>query len=198
MLRSTLLVSLLAFTASASAEGFNYTYAYLGYGNTDIDVIDSDGNGFAVGGSFAFTDSFHGFMSYDMAEVSLDGGGIIPDVDVDATRLKAGFGYNMGLTDAIDLIAKLSYEGVDLNPPGPGSADDSGYGLGVGMRFRAMDSLELGAGINHVSFSDFDDDTRFEVNGIYSFNDTWSLSLSGEFGSEISTYVLSGRFYFGG
>jgi len=195
MLRSTLLISLLAFSAVAGAEGFNYTYAYVGYGNTDFDDFNADGDGFTVGGSFAFTNNFHAFASYEFSDAELDVGPG-PDIDVDATRLRAGFGYNRGMTDALDLVARLAYEGVDLDPPGPGSFDDSGIALGVGIRFRAMDSLELNGFINHVSFSDFEDDTRVEVGGMYSFDGPWSLGLNAEFG-DVSTYTLSGRFYFG-
>ncbi len=193
MLRSTLFVLLLAFSASASAEDFDYNYLYLGYGNTDFDVVNIDGDGFTLGASYAFTDSFHVFAGYDIAD--LKASGLVPDTD--ATRLRAGFGYNMGLSETVDLVAKLSYESVDLNPAGPGSFDDSGYGLSVGVRFAATEELELNGGIKRVDYGDLGDDTGFEIGGLYSFDETWSLGLNGEFSDEISMYSVSGRFYFG-
>jgi len=187
MLRSTLIIVLLAFSASASAEGFSYNYLTLGYGNTDFDGPSGDGDGFSLGGSFAITSSIHTFAGYDTADLDT----VVPGVSVDADRLRIGVGYNTGLTDALDAYARLSYESIDL-----GASDDSGYGLGVGARFRAMDELELNAGIKHVDYDDFGDDTFFELGGVYSINDTWSLGLHGEFG-DVSTYTVSGRFYFG-
>lgn len=193
MLRSTLLAVLLTFAASAGAEGFNYSYGYVGYGNIDFDAVNADGGGLAIGGSYAFTDKFHGVLNYDSAD--LDPGFLLPDVD--ATRLSIGFGYNEGLTDAIDWFARASYESIDFDISGLGSADDSGYGLAVGMRFHATDSLELGASLNYVDYDDLGDDTGVEIGGVYSFDDSWALGLSGEFSDDVSSYMVTGRFYFG-
>ncbi len=192
MLRSSLLIGLLAFSATASAEGFSYNYLTLGYGNTDFDVIDADGDGFTLGGSYAFTNRIHGFIGYDTADL---------ENVVDLNRLRVGVGYNTGLSDTADMYARLSYEDIDFDlPPAAaplvGDTDDSGYGLAVGVRFRATDALELNGGIKHVDYSDIGDDTGLEVGGIYNFNDTWSLGLQGEFSDDVSTYSLSGRFYF--
>ncbi len=192
MLRSSLLIGLLAFSATASAEGFSYNYLTLGYGNTDFDVIDADGDGFTLGGSYAFTNSIHGFAGYDTADL---------ENVVDLNRLRVGVGYNTGLSDTVDMYARLSYETIDFDLPPfaaplAGDTDDSGYGLAVGVRFRATDALELNGGIKHVDYSDIGDDTGLEVGGIYNFNDTWSLGLQGEFSDDVSTYSLSGRFYF--
>ena len=193
MLRSALLVSLLAFSAAASAEGFNYSYAYFGYGNTDWDTIDADGSGFSVGGSYGFSDNIHGFISYDTAE--LDPGAGFPDVDADRTSI--GVGYNKAMSNAIDGYARFSYESVDFDIPGFGSADDSGFGLAAGLRFRATEELELGAGVTYVDYDDLGDDTGIELNGIYSFENSWALALNAELSDDVTTYMLSGRFYFG-
>ncbi|MDH3612053.1 MAG: porin family protein [Gammaproteobacteria bacterium] len=192
MLRSTLVILLLAFSASASAEGFSYNYLTLGYGNTDFDVVNADGDGITLGGSYAFSDKIHGFFGYDTAEL---------ESIIDLTRLRAGVGYNTGLTDAVDMYARISYESIDFDFPNIGiplgiDTDDSGYGLGVGVRFRTSDVLELNAGIRYVDYSDLGDDTGLELGGVYSFNDTWSLGLHGEFSDDVSTYTVSGRFYF--
>ncbi len=193
MLRSSLFVLILALSASASAEKFDYNYLYLGYGNTDFDIVNADGDGFTVGGSFAISDSIHAFAGYDTADL---------ESVVDLNRLKVGIGYNTGLSDTVDMYARLSYETIDFDlpvillPPGT-DTDDSGYGLSVGVRFAASDDLELNAGLRRVDYSDLGDDTGIEAGGVYSFNETWSLGLQGEFSDDVSTYALSGRFYFG-
>ena len=69
MLRSTLIILLLAFSAAASAEGFNYNYLSVGYGNTDFDGLNADGDGFVFGGSFAINDSLHAFAGFEDAHL---------------------------------------------------------------------------------------------------------------------------------
>ena len=183
----------LAFSAAASAEGFDYNYVLLGYGNTDFDNFDADGDGFVLGGSYAVTDSLHAFASYEAADLDT----IVPAVNADVTRWNVGIGYNTSISDALDMYARLSYENLDFDPPGAGNLDDTGYGFSVGTRYRFDNQLELNAAINHVDYGDFGDDTGFEVGGLYSINDTWSVGLSGEWSDDVSTYTLSGRFYFG-
>jgi hypothetical protein len=187
MLRSTLIILLLAFSTAVSAEGFNYNYISVGYGNTDFDGLNEDGDGFIFGGSFAYNDSLHAFAGYEDAELNSV---------VDVTRWNAGVGYNTSLSDTLDMFARLSYESLDFNVPVPRS-DDSGYGFSVGARLRAGNQLELNAAVNYVDYNDFGDDTGFEIGVLYDFNNTWALGLLGEWSDDVSTYTIIGRFYFG-
>jgi hypothetical protein len=187
MLRSTLIIVLLAFSAAASAQGFNYNYVSLGYANADFDDFNEDGDGLAVGGSFALTDSVHAFAGFEDAELNSV---------VDVTRWRAGVGYNTALSDTLDMFARLSYESIDFDVPIVGT-DDSGYGVSVGARARAGNQLELRASINYVDYSDFGDDTGLEVGVLYEFNDEWAVGFSGEWSDDVSVYTISGRFYFG-
>ncbi|MDH3546826.1 MAG: porin family protein [Gammaproteobacteria bacterium] len=188
MARTSLVILLLALSASASAEGFDYNYLTLGYGNIEFDNINVDGDGFGIGGSYAINDRVHVFAGYDTADL---------DFDVDATTLGLGIGYNTSLSDTVDMIARVSYESVEIDVPGFGSADDSGFGLGLGLRFAASEQLELNAGINYVDLGDSGDDTGFEAGGLYSFTDAFALGLSGSWGDNVSAYSVTGRFYFG-
>lgn len=187
MLRSSLIVLLLAFSASASAEDFSYNYVFFGYGNTELDAVSVDGDGFSLGGSYGFTDSIHGFANYETADL---------DFGVDVNRYNFGIGYNTSVSDAVDMFARLSFESLDFDVPGFGSIDDTGYGLSVGARFAASSKLELNAAINHVDYGD-GDDTGFEIGGLYSFTDAFALGLAAEWSDEFTSYALSGRFYFG-
>ena len=187
MLRSTLAFLILAFSATAYAEDFDYSFLSLGYGTTDFDDVNIDGDGFTLGGSYAINNRYHLFSSYNASDL---------DFNVDATRFSAGFGYNRGLSDVVDLVAGLSYEYFELEGAG-GSIDDSGLGFGVGLRFAANELLELNGGIKHVDLSDSDGDTGFHAGGLYSFTETFSLGLNGNWSDDVSSYTLSGRFYFG-
>jgi hypothetical protein len=188
MLRSTLVILSLAFSVSATAADFDYNYFSIGYGTMDFDEVGADGDGFGAEGSFAINDSYHVFGGYESAGL---------DFGVDATSFAAGFGYNRSMSDTVDLVARLSYEYVDFDVPGPVDIDDSGIGLGVGLRIAASNELELDVGINYVDYSDLGDDTAFAAGGLYNFTDSFSLGLAGSWSDDVSSYTLSGRFYFG-
>lgn len=193
-MRSSLVILVLALSASASAEDFDYSYLTLGYANSDFDALSADGDGFTLGGSYAFTNKVHGFANYEAADLDSS----LLAVSVDATRASAGVGYNTTMSDTVDMFARLSYEYIDLDGgAGAGSFDDSGYGFGVGLRFAASDKLELDAGINYVDYGDLGDDTSLEVGGLYSFTDAFSLGLVAETSDDVTSFALSGRFYFG-
>jgi hypothetical protein len=65
------------------------------------------------------------------------------------------------------------------------------------VRFAASKKLELDAGIDYVDYGDAGDDTAFGLGGLYSFSDAFALGLGGSWGDDVSTYTVSGRFYFG-
>ena len=188
MLRSVLVVLLLAFAASASAKDFDYNFFQLSYGNVEYDDVNVDGDGFGLSGSYAINEDFHIFGGYQAAGL---------DFGIDATSLGAGLGWHTTLSPVVDLVASVSYQYVELDASGFGSVDDNGLGLGVGLRFAASELLELNAGISYVDFSDSDGDTGFGVGGLYSFTDAFALGLSADWSDDASSYTLSGRFYFG-
>jgi len=188
MFRSSLVVLLLAFSASVSAQGFDYNYLQLNYGNVEFDDVNVDGDGFGISGSFAVNPNWHVFAGYQ---------GVGLDFGIDATTFGAGIGYNTEMSQTVDAYARLSYQYIELDAPGVGGVDDSGLGFGVGLRFRASDEVELNAGIDYVDFGDGGDDTAFSAGALYNFYEAFAVGLSGSWSSDVSSYVLSGRFYFG-
>ncbi len=188
MQRSTLAMALLALSATASAGDFDYNYLSVGYGNMEFDNIDVDGDGFGVGGSYAINDSYHVFAGYETASL---------DFDVDMTGWAAGIGWNSSLSPTVDLVTRVSYRYIELDAPGSSSVDDNGLGLGLGLRFAATEELELDAGIDYVDYGDGGDGTAFGVGGLYSFTEAFALGLGGSWGDDVSSYTVSGRFYFG-
>jgi len=188
MLRSTLLIGLLAFSAAAVAEDFDYSWLSLSYGMVDFDEIDVDGDGFGLDGSYALNDDFHVFGEYQAVDL---------DFGVDATTFSAGVGYNTEMSPAVDAFARLSYEYVEVDMPVFGSDDETGFGFGVGLRFAAGPDVELDAGIDYVDYGSGGDDTALSLGGLYNFTPAFALGLAGSWGDDVSSYSLSGRFYFG-
>lgn len=189
MLRSALIIGFLAFSASAGAQGFDYNWLSFGYGMVEFDDVNVDGDGFGLDGSLAINEDFHVFGEYETADL---------DFGFDATTFSAGVGYNTEMSPTVDAFARLSYEYVEIDGPVVGSNDETGFGFGVGLRFAAGTDVELNAGIDYVDYgSSGGDDTALTLGGLYSFTPAFALGLAGSWGSDVSSYSLSGRFYWG-
>jgi len=187
MLRSSLVLLVLALSASANSQGFDYNYLQLDYGNFDYDNVDGDGLG--ISGSFAINPDWHVFAGYQSAGL---------DFGIDVNAFNAGVGYNTEMSPTVDAFARLSYEYLDFDAPGGNGGDDSGLGFGIGMRFAASDVLEVDAAIDYVDFGgNSGDDTAFSLGALYSFSDAFALGLEGSWSSDVTAYTLNGRFYFG-
>ncbi|HEX9853049.1 MAG TPA: outer membrane beta-barrel protein [Woeseiaceae bacterium] len=184
-----LFLSLFAFSATAAAEGFSYNFIQGSYGQIEFDEIDVDGDGFGIEGSVALSDRFHLFGGYSTADL---------DFGVDVSQLEAGVGFNTPISDTVDFVASLAYVSAEVDAPGFGSVDDSGYGLGAGLRAMLTPLLEVNGGIQYVDFGDDSDgDTEFGAGFLYRFTDRFAAGLSGDWGDDISTYQLNARMLFG-
>lgn len=188
MLRSTLVLLVLTFSATAGAQGFDYNFLQLNYGTIDFDDINVDGDGLGIAGSFEINPDWHVFAEYQGADL---------DFGVDLTTFGAGIGYNTEMSPTVDMFARFSYEYIEFDASGVSGADDNGFGFGVGLRFAATDEIELNAGIDYVDYSDGGDDTALSLGGLYEISDAFSLGLSGSWSDDVSSYTIGGRFYFG-
>ena len=188
MLRSSLLIALLAFSATAAAEGFDYNWLGFGYGVIEFDDINADGDALGIDGSLAFHEDFHAFASYSTADL---------DFGIDATTFDIGVGYNTELSPVVDAYARFSYEYVDVDVPGFGSNDESGFGFRVGMRFEPAERFELEGAIEYIDLSDSGSETFLVLGGLYNFTPQFAAGLFGEWGDDASAYTLLGRFYWG-
>lgn len=188
MFRSLFLVTALMVSASAGAQGFDYNFITLQYSQVDFDDVNVDGDGISLGGSFALTQNYHVFGEYTMADL---------DFGIDADTLSLGFGYNRPLTEAVDFVGSVSYEFIELDAPAVSSVDDTGFGLGLGLRFAPNEQMELDAGIKYVDMSDSDSSTGFGAGFQYFFTEAFTLGLSASWDDDVSAYGIGGRFYFG-
>lgn len=196
MWRSLMILAAFSLSGAAYAEGFDYSFIEGSYSQLDIDGL-GDGDGLGVGGSYAFTDSFHAFGSFETGEIDVDlgtiGGVPLGSFGVDVDQMKAGVGYNMPLSDKVDLIATAAYMSLDLS-----GFDDSGYEVGVGLRGMASPAIELSGGIEYADVGDFlDGDTSFSAGFLYHFSEAVAVGAGGSWGDNMSSYALNGRFSFG-
>jgi hypothetical protein len=186
MLRSLLLLTAFSLSGTAIAQNFDYSFIQGSYVQLELDEFDGDG--FGLDGSLAVTDHFHVFGSYSTADF---------DFGIDVNQMSAGVGFNTPVSDAVDVIASVAYEWAEVEAPGFGSVDEDGYGLGLGLRAMVNQAIEVDGGISYVDLGDDSDgETSFGAGFLYHFSDAFAVGLSGDWGDDIDTYQLNGRFSF--
>jgi Ax21 family sulfation-dependent quorum factor len=194
------LVAAMPFAASA-ADGLDYNHVELGYTATNLDNgnNDIDADGVALNASVAITPNFHLFGSVSAQESDdFDIGNARVDTDVDHWR--AGLGYNMGISDRTDLVARLAYEKVELDDVTVGDVrydlrdGDDGYSAEVGVRSMLTSSFEGFAFAGYQDFGGGADDFYGRVGAQYRFNPNWGLSGSVKFSDGDSEWFVGPRF----
>ena len=187
MFRLSLLVLALCLSATVNADDFSYSWLQLGYGTVDFDDIDVDGDGPGFGASFEVNDDVFIFGNY--TTVGLDFG-------IDATSTSAGVGFNTTVSEGADLFATVSWEYAEIDVPLLGSEDDSGFGVGIGMRYWVAPGFELNGGVSYVDIGN-DGDTAFSFGALYSFTSAFAGGLGASFADEAASFSVFARYYFG-
>ena len=172
--------------AGAARAEFNYDWIGVTYNNVDFDDLDVDGDGFGFDVTLGIAENYHLFGGAETADL---------DFNVDLTSWRAGIGFNTPLSEAVDVIAQLSYENLEIDTS-IGDADDNGFGLGVGVRVEATNLVELNGAIRYVDFSDSGDDAAFDAAVLFNLTESFTIGLNGTFDDDVNTYRLAGRYYF--
>jgi hypothetical protein len=179
---ATVLISIV-FTGSALADGEAppWTYVEVGYSNVDVDALDDKGDGWFAGGSFGGK-RWHVFGNYAQSETD--------DLAVDVDKWYAGAGWHGLLGEKADLFADVAYVDATIGP-----VDDTGYFGRLGVRWRLIKLLELGANTRFEDLGDLDDDLVWEANAILYF---WRLGIgvNYEIQDDIDTFNGYVRFVF--
>jgi hypothetical protein len=179
---------------AAQAQDISYTYVDLGYVTTDLDGVDKDLDGFVLRGSFEVADNWFLYARYLDQSVEVAG------VDFDAQQYGIGGGFAWSFADNMDLYGRIGYTEVELDVSGGGfggfGVDDDGYELGVGIRARPVDLLELEGVVNYVDLSDSGDDTSFGAAARWFITDVFALGVEGEFADDADTYGIGFRLQF--
>ena len=173
----------------ASGQELSYDWIELQYVNTEIDTgaFEVDGDGFAIGGSFALTDAFQVIASY--SDVGFD-------LDVDTTSFSVGAGYRYGVGEATDLVASLSYVSGEVES-NFGDADDDGFALTAGLRSAVHEQIEVEGGVAYVDLDESGDETSLFGEGRYWFSDQFAAGIGVDLGDDATTFTISGRYNFG-
>ena len=178
---------LAAVPLAAQAEDMSYRYLQLGYMETEIDSIGPDADGFGTRGSFAFANNFFVFTEISKQEV----------LDIDIDQYAVGLGGHYPLAANLDLVGRIGWAKIEADAGGGLAADDDGYLAGVGIRARAGDHLQFEAGVIHVDYGDFGDDTGVELAARYHFNKNWAAGLEYQSAGDFATTMAAVRYSFG-
>lgn len=172
------------------ADGLSYSYLEGAYVSSDVDHYDRNVDGFAFRGSFEITKQAFLFGDYTDQSTS------IFDSDIDLRTFKLGAGYAWPIAKNVDVYGKVGYVRAEADIPGPNLSDD-GYTLGVGMRGRVIEPLELEGAVNYTDLNDSGDDTSLGLAARYFFTPQFAVGLEGEFGNDVNTYGVNVRWNFG-
>lgn len=188
MVRFLSIGALMLSSAAAMAEGPSYSYIQAAYQEIDVDLggnIDADGDGFGVAGSVAINDSwfmFAEYASFDLESV----------VDLDQTVL--GAGWHSPISASTDWFVTAEYIDLGVSAPGFGSADEDGFGIGIGIRSMMNPNLEL---YGQATYEDVGDgDTTIEAGAWYTITGNLALGALLDVGDDVTAYGVGIRLFF--
>lgn len=162
---------------AATAQGFSYN---LVEGSL---ISGDDYDGFGLAGSFSITPEIFALGSIDAVE--LDGSG------VDVSLLSVGAGYRIAVNEVVDVFATAALKRFKPD----GFDDDMGFGLGVGVRTRLIEKLELHGGLEYVDVAD--SDTTLRVGGRWYFTPAFAAGVDFSDDDAGSALRFVARFDFG-
>lgn len=174
--------------AEAPPDALRYDFINVGLSLGEVDGPgDPDFTSFGVGGSWGFHDNFALFAGLGFGEVD-------SVVDVDSTEFAIGINPHFPIARNVDLVIPVALQWADFDGGGL-SEDDTGYSIGVGVRWLVQPAFELGFGLNHVDIFD-GDEQFFSASARWHINRLISLGGGATFSDDSSAVLLDARFSF--
>lgn len=130
------------------------------------------------------------FAGYDSQTTSFFG------IDVDLERFNIGGGYAWSIGPSADVYGKFAYLQEEVGAGGV-DADNYGYLLGIGLRGRIAEQLELECGLNYAELLFSGAETSTALGARWFFAERFTAGVEGEFGDTSSTYGVGVRWDFG-
>jgi hypothetical protein len=176
---------LVAFAPGVALADLNYTDVELNFVDVELgdDLIDVDGDGFEIAGSYSFSDQYFLFGEYGDQDL---------DFGIEGKSYEIGGGFHHELGSDFDFVASISYIDAEVEVAGF-SVDDDGFALGAGLRSRIARSFEVEGGIRYLDLDASGSDTGFVIGGRYYFNETFAVSAGTDLNDNADTFRIGVR-----
>jgi hypothetical protein len=193
MLGSLCIATMLSAPMAATASPLSYNYVEAGYVKVEPDDSNIDFDGFRAKVSGQISDAAYVFASYGELESDRIG-----NTTFEQEVITAGLGFRAPLGRATDFNAEFAYVYADLSAKGPlggSSEDDSGFGLGAGLRHLFAPQFEGGVKLDYVDVFD-DDETTLTFSGLFHLTPALSLGAAYSISDDADGWSVGGRFNF--
>jgi outer membrane protein assembly factor BamA len=171
-------IATLALSGPVMAGDFSYDTLELGFTGESIDDPGGDegldGSGITLGGTWAFSPGVFGFASLSGTEYEYRQ---LVDEDFKTGQLQLGLGFNVPLTEQLDLVSGVSVQRLRLEDQFLNTLNEDGYGLKVGLRGLAGRRFEWTAAVNYVDFGRGIDDTSWSAGFRYYFTRLFAVGV---------------------
>jgi hypothetical protein len=192
MLGSLCIATMLGAPMAAAAGALSYNYVEAGYVKVEPDDSSVDYDGFRAKVSGQISDVAYVFASYGELESDRFKGRTAKQ-----EVITAGLGFRAPLGPATDLNLEAAYVYADFTVNGPlgSSEDDSGFGLGAGLRHLFTQQFEGGVKLDYVDVFD-DDETTLTFSGLVHLTPALSLGAAYSISDDADGWTVGGRFNF--
>jgi opacity protein-like surface antigen len=227
ILSAAVLAACTAPFSAFAANNISYNYIEAEYVVLDVDMYEDDdafdniiedaddGDGFRIGGSYAFTNNLFIFGNYSQTKADFtfigDTNLRVP-ADTDIKTLQVGLGYFTPINANLDFVVRAAYMDVDYDEFSLGQTDQDigddsvrdawddlnedtsdGYFVDAGVRAQVIDWLELGGGVRYTDLDSGDDVSVFG-NALFEINQNFGINLTASVGDNLSSYSLGFRY----
>ncbi|GMW08100.1 MAG: hypothetical protein AMXMBFR8_28960 [Nevskiales bacterium] len=173
------------YASSSAAVEPRYTYGEIGYVNVDLDHVDADGDGYALGGSYALHRNIHLLAGYQ--DIGVGGGR-------DADALSLGAGLNFPLRPGLDGIGRLYWIDSEIDMRS-GNRSDTGWGVEAGFRTMIDPKLELNGFLRRLDIYS-EKETTVVMGGLYGLTSNFAVGGELELSGDVTAFFLKARLYF--
>lgn len=192
-------IAAMGMAAPVMASDMSYNILELGLYGESIDDPNGDegidGSGITLNGSWAFTDGMFGFVGLSGTEYEYRN---YDDSDFTLGRMQLGIGFNMPLSDRLDLVSGISLQRVRLGDDFNNTLNERGYGLKAGLRGKAGERFEWTAGLDYVDLGEGQHDTSWSAGFRYYFTRLFAMGLDiGSTDKEQGSAVIAFRWDLG-
>ncbi len=103
----------------------------------------------------------------------------------------------MLISDNTSFFTNVTLVRAEVDVGLPGSVDDDGYGLSIGVRSNTSQRIEAEGSLSYIDLGNGADGLAVGGAGWYRLSDSFAIGLIVNFDEDIVAYGIGGRYYFG-